>query len=84
MKRPLILAAALLAGACSLFTPANIKGALDATSLGCVFASELTDAKAVTDACTIDQALVPVVERLIAQRQAAKSVGVVWGGDAGR
>ena len=64
--------------ACSLLTPANVKTALDATALGCVFASEIIDAKAVADACAIDQALVPVLEKLIAQREAAKKSGVEW------
>ena len=72
------LSAAIVLGACSLFTPANVKAALDASELGCVFASELTDAKAVADACSVDRALVPVVEKLIGQREAAKKSGVAW------
>lgn len=72
------LACAFAFAACSLFTPGNVKAALDATALGCVFASELTDAKAVADACSIDQALVPTIEKLIAQREAAKKSGVAW------
>jgi hypothetical protein len=73
----MITAAWALAG-CSYFTPQNVKTALDATELACVFSSELTDSKAVAEACKIDAALVPVLEQLIAQRDAARKQGVKW------
>jgi len=80
MKK-LIVGLCLLIGGCQLFTPANTKLALDASELGCVFATELSDSKAVAGLCKIDQTLVPVIEQLIAQRNAAKKAGVTW--DAG-
>ena len=83
MKK-LIVALCLVIGGCSLFTAQNLKTALDASALACVFASELTDAQAVASACSIDQALVPVIDQLIAQRDAAKKQGVHWGADAGK
>jgi hypothetical protein len=83
--RTISLAAVLLVApaACSLFTPANLKSAIDATQLACVFASALTDSAAVADACQIDRSLVPVLDQLIAQREGAKKSGVRWGADAG-
>jgi hypothetical protein len=91
MKHPIPLFLALTLGvpsalylaACSLFTPQNAKTALEVTQVACVFATQLTDAKAVADVCKIDRTLVPVIEQLIAQREGAKKVGVVWGADAG-
>lgn len=79
-SRKFFAAAALvlaLAG-CSLFTASNLKTALDGSALACVFGSELTAAAALATVCKLDQALVPVVDQLIAQRQAAKASGVTW------
>jgi hypothetical protein len=75
-----VVAAQALAG-CQYFTPQNIRTALDATQLACVFSSELTDSKAVADACQIDQALVPVLDKLLEQRDAARKQGVTWAGN---
>ena len=51
---------------------------LSASQIACVELSSLTDAKAVATACAIDSALVPILQQLIGQREAAKQVGVSW------
>ena len=77
-----VIASLAIAG-CSLFTAQNAKTALEVSQIACVFATELTDAAAVATACQIDQELVPVIQQLISEREAAKKAGVHWGADAG-
>ncbi len=66
---------------------AHAVDALSAIQLGCVFESSLTDSKAVAEACGFAQAWGPeikvLIEKLIGQREAAKSAGLKWGADAG-
>lgn len=79
---------------CSLFTPKGARNALDAIQLACVFQSELSDEKALADACAIAEDLIPLLRKLVAQREAAKRSGMTWdrgadggadaGGEAGR
>lgn len=85
---PLLLVGAfagapVLVSGCSLFTAKNAKSVLDAAQLACLFASTLTDAPAVLEACRIDAELTPVVRQLLAQRDGARKAGVVWSADAG-
>ena len=56
---------------------------LTATQIACAMSSQLTDSKAVAAACQIDAALLPLLEQLIAEREAAKKSGVTWQSDAG-
>ena len=63
-------------------TPAEIHSAeqavLSASQIACVFASGLSDSRAVADACSIDKALLPVLEQLISVKQAAAKAGVTY------
>lgn len=63
---------------CALFTPKAVSSALDAAQLACVFESQVSDEKSLADACSIANDLIPIVRRLIAQREAAKRSGVAW------
>jgi hypothetical protein len=65
--------------ACSFLTPKNIRSVLDATAITCVFASELTDEKAVASVCGVADDLIPVLRNLIAQREASRRAGIAWG-----
>lgn len=59
---------------------------LSASQLACVEASQFTSSAEVATACSIDAALVPVLEQLLAQKAAAHKAGFVWhqpGTDAG-
>jgi hypothetical protein len=73
----LLAAGAVGVSACAAFAQ-HAKTALDAISIACIFQSELTDEKALADACGIARELVPVVRKLIGQRDAAKRSGVTW------
>ena len=64
---------------CALFTPSNVKQALDASELACIMSKQLTDSKALADICKIDHALVPIIDSLIGQREAARAQGAQWG-----
>ena len=85
----LVACVALLVAAprCSTFSAQDAKtvvqDALSVSAIACVFASSLTDSKAVAQACQIDQTLAPLIQQLIAQREAAKKQGVTWSVDAG-
>ena len=70
-------------GGCALFTKDNANSALDAIQLGCIFGSELVEEKALADACNIANDLIPVIRKIVAQREAAKKSGVYWNADAG-
>jgi len=63
-------------------TPAEIHSAeqavLSASQIACVFASSLSDSKAIADTCAIDRALLPVLEQLIAVKAAAAKSGVTY------
>jgi hypothetical protein len=80
------IAAVLLIFACKSALPI-IEAALTASQIACIATSTLTDAPALAAACAVDKALVPallpVIENLIAQREAAAKAGVLWHGDAG-
>ena len=59
---------------------------LSASQIACVEATQLTTSAEVATACSIDAALVPVLEQLLAQKAAAHKAGFVWhqpGTDAG-
>jgi hypothetical protein len=55
-----------------------VKTVLDATQLACTFESTITSAPALADACQIDHALVPILENIIGEREAAAKAGVRW------
>jgi hypothetical protein len=85
---PLRLALAMVfcVSGCALFTSKNANSAMDAVQLACLFESQLTDEKALADACGLASDLIPIIRRLVAQREAAKRAGVAWHGpttDAG-
>lgn len=63
---------------CGLFTKSNIKTALDAVQLACVFESAITDSDALAKVCDIAEDSVPLVRKLVQQRQAAQKSGVSW------
>lgn len=63
---------------CALFTPKNINSALDALQIACIFESQITDEQKLASACGIAQDLIPVVRKLVGQREAAKRAGVSW------
>jgi hypothetical protein len=61
----------------------NIENAvLSAEQVACIFASSITDAPALAKACNIADAvlptLLPLIEKLIGQREAAKRAGAPW------
>ncbi len=76
------------AAGCALFTGKNIRSALDAVQIACIFESQITDEKQLADACAIAQDLIPILRNLVGQREAAKRSGVSWHrdpvSDAGR
>lgn len=78
---------ALFLGGCTPGAQADAKTVvselLSVSQIACLFASTLTDSKAVMQACSIDATLAPVVQQLIAQREGAKKQGVMWTADAG-
>ena len=80
----------VLAVAVYVFASAGCKGALPiisaaltASQLACAFESTLTDAPALADACAIDKALVPELQKIIGEREAAAKAGVRWRSAAG-
>jgi len=86
MKLLRVAVSALLLAACAKVIPiAQI--VLKDSEIACAFASDITEPAALATACQIDQALVPsilpLLSNLIAEREAAKKVGVRWNGDAG-
>ena len=86
MKIHAVMSASLLCFAISSVgakcTPAEIHSAeqavLSASQVACIFASGLSDSRAIADACAIDRALLPVLEQLISVREAAKKSGVSY------
>lgn len=72
------LAFVVLIPSCALFTKENARTVLDAASVTCVFATEVTDEEAVARSCGLARELIPIIRSLIGQREAAKSVGVHW------
>lgn len=63
---------------CSLLTKQTAKTALDAVAVACIFQSELADESALADACEVAHDLIPLIKKLIGQRDAAKRTGVHW------
>jgi hypothetical protein len=84
----LVLLVAVVA-ACNMPAKDVAKDALTASQILCVLASNLTDSKAVAAACQIDQALVPLIEPFLAQKEALaagqsrRSTSARCGADAG-
>jgi hypothetical protein len=59
------LAASGLAG-CALFTPKNIDTALNVAQYACVIANAELGSPAISDACGIEKALIPLIDVLVA------------------
>lgn len=68
---------------CSLFTKQNANTALDAMQLACIFNSTVTQEEKLAEICSIATDLLPVIRKLVAQREAGRAAGVTWDGDAG-
>ena len=51
---------------------------LKATDLACVMSSLLTDSKEIADFCHLADILIPIVQRLVSVRDAARRAGVVY------
>ncbi len=58
------------------------EAALTVTQIACVFGSSIVDPAALTEFCRVAPNLipriVPIVDRLIGQREAARSSGIFW------
>lgn len=68
-----LVAGFIAVSACSAFTKAALKTAIDAALVECVYAQRSTDAREVTALCGAAEALAPVVKDLIGQREEAKA-----------
>lgn len=72
MKK-LALALVLLVIGCSASLQQDAQYALSATQIGCVIATELTDAPAVMQICGIDQSLAPLVQQYLDGKARARA-----------
>ncbi len=72
----------LLIGIAALSSCAALRGpvvsVLNAAQIACIMRSEVTDDKALADACDVAKDLLPIVRRLVGQREAARRAGVKW------
>lgn len=48
------------------------------TDLACVMGSMMTDSKALADFCHLADVLIPIVQRLVSVRDAARKAGVIY------
>lgn len=72
------VAAGLLLTGCSLFTSKNANTVLDGAQLTCVFNSAVTQEQELAKVCDVAQELIPLLRKLVAQREASRKVGVSW------
>ncbi len=84
------LVAATIDLACNPRTPADHardvviadEAALTVTQIACIFGSSIVDPAALAEFCRVAPSLipriVPIVDRLIGQREAARSAGILW------
>ena len=64
--------------ACALFTRKNANTALDAVQLACIFNSAVTQEETLAKICDVSLDMLPVIRKLVSQREAAARAGVKW------
>jgi len=60
------------------FLEKHANSALDAVQLACIFNETITQEEKLAEVCHIATDLLPIVRKLIAQREAGRKQGVTW------